>query len=151
MWFLSYSFEFIFRYIYYDYFGFTEARKAKSFGLAWVKVELKLKLKELKISTKLKVKLKVKRARQNIFEIITLRLPEFLDYFHLQPYRCCYVCLLVIPFLPNCISDQKVRTVVVRSVQKVYFWPKISWSEVYKNCISDQIQWSEMTKLFDHY
>ena len=26
-----------------------------------------------------------------------------------------------------------------------------SWSEVYKNCVSDQVQWLEMTKIFDHY
>ena len=55
----------------------------------------------------------------------------------------------------HCISDQKVRTVVVRSVQNVYFlpkfWAKIPWSEAYKNCLSDQIQWSEMTKIFDYY
>ena len=44
------------------------------------------------------------------------------------------------PFSAHCISDQKVQTVVVRSVQKAY-----------KNCASDQIQWSEMTKIFDHY
>ena len=31
----------------------------------------------------------------------------------------------VTPFSAHCISDQKVRTVVVRSVQKVYFWPLI--------------------------
>ena len=28
-------------------------------------------------------------------------------------------------FSAHCIYDQKVRTVVVRSVQKVYFWPLI--------------------------
>ena len=40
----------------------------------------------------------------------------------------------------KCIFDQK-------------FWVKIPWSEVYKNCVShsDQIQWSEMTKIFCHY
>ena len=31
------------------------------------------------------------------------------------------------------------------------FGQKIPWSEVYKNCVSDQIQWSEMTKTFGHY
>ena len=25
---------------------------------------------------------------------------------------------------------------------------KIPWSEVYKNCVSDQIQWSEINKIF---
>ena len=38
----------------------------------------------------------------------------------------------------KCIFDQK-------------FWAKIPWSEVYKNCVSDRIQWSEMTKTFGHY
>ena len=38
----------------------------------------------------------------------------------------------------KCIFDQK-------------FWAKIPWSEVCKNCVSDQIQWSEMTKTFGHY
>ena len=37
---------------------------------------------------------------------------------------------MVIPFSAHCISDhyvsdQKVTTAVVRSAQKVYFWPKI--------------------------
>ena len=31
------------------------------------------------------------------------------------------------------------------------FWVKIPWSEGYKNCVSDQIQWLEMTKIFYHY
>ena len=48
-------------------------------------------------------------------------------------------------FSAHCISGQKVRIFVVRSVQKVYFLPKIPRSEVYKSCVSDQIQWSEMT------
>ena len=30
-------------------------------------------------------------------------------------------------------------------------WLLEYWSEVYKNCVSDQIQWLEMTKIFDHY
>ena len=52
----------------------------------------------------------------------------------------------------SCHFGQKVRTVVVRSEQKLYFdhhfWVKIIWSEVFKNCICDQVQWSEMTKIF---
>ena len=60
-------------------------------------------------------------------------------------------------FSVHCISDQKVRlrTVVVRSVQKVYFSPKILGKNTLvrgvQNCVSDQIQWSEISKTFDHH
>ena len=43
-------------------------------------------------------------------------------------------------------SDQKVRSIFDQQ-----FWTKIPLSEVYKNCVSDQIQLSEMTKTFGHY
>ena len=41
-----------------------------------------------------------------------------------------------------CVSEQKVRTVFVRSVQNCIsdqkFWAKTPWTERYKNCVSDQ-------------
>ena len=57
------------------------------------------------------------------------------------------------PFSAHYISDQKVRTVVVRSVRKVYFWPKILGKNTSVRSVQKLRFWpnSEMNKIFDHY
>ena len=61
------------------------------------------------------------------------------------------------PFLPTAFltkrSEQPWSEVYnyKKSIFDQKFWAKIPPSEVYKNCVSYQIQWSEMTKIFGHY
>ena len=48
-------------------------------------------------------------------------------------------------------SEQSWSEVYKKFIFEQQFWAKIPWSDVYKNCVSDQIQRSEMTKTFGHY